>query len=70
MVDFYKMNFMKGVVIFVKVDEMYKILKGTIIPDLQNRVIHYDVANRVTNSKSLFFKKIFFELLTRDFQTK
>ena len=37
---------------------------GSIIPQLQNRVMHYDVTNRVTNSKILFFKK-FFELITR-----
>ena len=29
--------------------------KGSIIPELQNRVTHYDVINRVTNSKVLFF---------------
>ena len=35
---------------------------GSVIPQLQNQVMHYDVTNRVTNSK--FFKKIF-ELVTR-----
>ena len=28
MVDFYKMDFMKGIVILVKVDKMYNILKS------------------------------------------
>ena len=28
MADFYKMNFMKGIVILVNVGEMYKILKS------------------------------------------
>ena len=28
MVDFYEMDFMKGIVILVKVDEMYNILKS------------------------------------------
>ena len=28
MADFYEMDFMKGIVIFVKVDEMYSILKS------------------------------------------
>ena len=35
----------------------------SIIPKLQNRVTHYDVTKRVTNSK-IFFKKIF-ELVTQ-----
>ena len=30
------------------------IIKGSIIPELQNRVTHHDVTNRVTNSKVLF----------------
>ena len=29
---------------------------GSIIPELQNQVTHYDVTNQVTNSKILFFK--------------
>ena len=29
--------------------------KGSIIPELQNRVTHYDATNRVTNSKVLNF---------------
>ena len=29
--------------------------KGSIISELQNRVTHYDITNRVTNSKTLFF---------------
>ena len=29
--------------------------KRSIIPELRNRVTHYDVTNRVTNSKILFF---------------
>ena len=28
MADFYEMDYMKGIVIFVKVDEMYNILKS------------------------------------------
>ena len=52
---------------------------GSLIPELQNRVTHYDVANQVTNSKTLFLKifwvtnsmwknfKIVLELVTRDF---
>ena len=28
---------------------------GSIIPELQNRITHYDVANRVTNSEILYF---------------
>ena len=27
----------------------------SIIPELQNRITHYDVTNRVTNSKILYF---------------
>ena len=27
MTDFYEMDFMKGIIILIKVDEMYKILK-------------------------------------------
>ena len=33
-----------------------RIYSGSVIPELQNRVTHYDVTNRVTNSKILFFK--------------
>ena len=40
------------------------LIKVSIIPELQNRVTHYDVTNRVTNSKILFFL-YFFELITR-----
>ena len=29
---------------------------GSIIPELQNQVTHYDVTNQVTNSKILFFQ--------------
>ena len=28
---------------------------GSIIPELKNRVMHYDVTNHVANSKILFF---------------
>ena len=38
-------------------------IKESIIPELQNRVTHYDVKNRVTNSKFFFF--LIFELVTR-----
>ena len=37
--------------------------KGSVIPELQKRVKHYEVTNRVTNSKIVLFK--FFELVTR-----
>ena len=40
------------------------LIKVSIIPELQNQVMHYDVTNRVTNSKILFFL-YFFELITR-----
>ena len=40
------------------------LIKVSIIPELQNRVTHYDVTNRVTNSKILLFF-LFFELITR-----
>ena len=30
--------------------------KESIIPELQNQVMHYDVTNQVTDSKTLFFK--------------
>ena len=30
MVDFFEMDFMKGIVIFVKVDEMYNFLKSAV----------------------------------------
>ena len=59
------------------------LIKVSIIPELQNRVTHYDVTNRVTNSKILFFLYFFelitrceknfnivLELVTRDFETK
>ena len=36
---------------------------GSIIPQLQKQVAHYDVTNPVTNSKIYFFK--FFELVTQ-----
>ena len=48
----------------------------SIIHELQNRVTHYDVTNRVTNSFLLFFElvtryeksfNIVLELVTRDF---
>ena len=35
----------------------------SLIPELQNRVMHYDVTNQVTNSRIFFFK--FFEVVTR-----
>ena len=31
------------------------IIWGSVIPELENRVTHYDVTNRVTNPKILFF---------------
>ena len=31
---------------------------GSIIPELQNRVKHYDVTNRVTNAKFFFFFRV------------
>ena len=40
------------------------LIKVSIIPELQNRVTHYDATNRVTNSKILFFL-YFFQLITR-----
>ena len=39
---------------------------ASIILELQNRAVHYDVVNRATNSKLLFFK-ILLELVVRDF---
>ena len=33
----------------------YLYFKGAIISELQNRVTHYDVTNRVTNSKIFLF---------------
>ena len=37
MADFSEMNFMKGIVILVKVDEIYKILKSTLANDFWSR---------------------------------
>ena len=42
----------------------YASSSGSIIPELQNRFTHYDITNRGTNSKILFFLN-FFELLTQ-----
>ena len=58
------------------------VFMGSIIPELQNRVTHYDVKSRVTTSKILFFEifrfstsmrkkaliNIGLELVTRDFK--
>ena len=31
------------------------LIRWSIIPELQNRVTHYDITNRVANSKKIFF---------------